>query len=395
MSSPLLRLENLKTYFFTDTAVVKAVDGVSFEVNPGETLAVVGESGSGKSVTALSILKLVPQPPGRIVDGRVLFKGRDLVPLTNDQMRAIRGKEISMIFQEPMTALNPVYTCGEQIIEALVLHEKLTRADARKRAIEMLERVGIPAAPQRVDEYPHQLSGGMRQRVMIAMALACSPAVLIADEPTTALDVTIQAQILELLKELQNEMGMAVILITHDLGVVAETAHRVAVMYGGQVVEYADVRPTFRRPLHPYTAGLQASLPKLGEIVDRLRVIPGTVPNPARFPVGCRFHPRCSVMIEKCLEDPLLEEIEPAHLARCWRSREIAAGTIDPVPPPGPERRRVQKDPPYVPPLMYVGRVLLDPATTNDDDSRSHRLDEILPDQEGAVFAHRRSRPRG
>jgi peptide/nickel transport system ATP-binding protein len=333
----LLRLENLKTYFFTDTAVVKAVDGVSYEVNPSETLAVVGESGSGKSVSALSILKLVPQPPGRIVDGRVLFKGRDLVPLTNDQMRAIRGKEISMIFQEPMTALNPVYTCGEQIIETLVLHEKLTRAEARKRAIEMLERVGIPAAPQRIDEYPHQLSGGMRQRVMIAMALACRPAVLIADEPTTALDVTIQAQILELLKELQREMGMAVILITHDLGVVAETAHRVAVMYGGQVVEYAEVLPVFRRSLHPYTAGLQASLPKLGEIVDRLRVIPGTVPNPARFPVGCRFHPRCPVMIEKCLEDPLLEVIEPGHLARCWRSREIAAGTVDPVPPPSPE----------------------------------------------------------
>jgi peptide/nickel transport system ATP-binding protein len=333
MPEPLLRLENLKTYFYTDTAVVRAVDGVSYEVNPGETLAVVGESGSGKSVSALSILKLVPQPPGRIVGGRILFKGRDLVPLQNEDMRAIRGKEISMIFQEPMTALNPVYTCGEQIIEALVQHEKVTRVEARKRAIEMLERVGIPAASQRVDEYPHQLSGGMRQRVMIAMALACRPAVLIADEPTTALDVTIQAQILELLKELQRDMGMAVVLITHDLGVVAETAHRVAVMYGGQVVEYSDVRATFRRPLHPYTAGLQASLPELGEVVDRLRVIPGTVPNPAHFPVGCRFHPRCPVMIEKCLQDPSLEEVEAAHMARCWRSREIAAGTVDPVPP--------------------------------------------------------------
>jgi peptide/nickel transport system ATP-binding protein len=248
-------------------------------------------------------------------------------------MRAIRGKEISMIFQEPMTALNPVYTCGEQIIEALVLHEKVTRAEARKRAVEMLERVGIPAASQRVNEYPHQLSGGMRQRVMIAMALACRPAVLIADEPTTALDVTIQAQILELLKELQRDMGMAVILITHDLGVVAETAHRVAVMYGGQVVEYADVLATFRTPLHPYTAGLQASLPELGKVVDRLRVIPGTVPNPANFPVGCRFHPRCPVMIEQCKQDPALEAIEGGHLARCWRSREIAAGTLDPVAP--------------------------------------------------------------
>jgi peptide/nickel transport system ATP-binding protein len=333
LNAPLLRLENLKTYFYTDIAVVRAVDGVSFEVNPGETLAVVGESGSGKSVTALSILRLVPQPPGRIVGGRILFKGRDLVPLTNAEMRTIRGKEISMIFQEPMTSLNPVYTCGEQIIETLVLHEHLNRRDARRRAIEMLERVGIPAAAQRVDEYPHQMSGGMRQRVMIAMALACSPSLLIADEPTTALDVTIQAQILELLKELQHELGMAVILITHDLGIVAETAHRVAVMYGGQVVEYSDVRSAFSRPLHPYTAGLQASLPKLGIVVDRLRVIPGTVPNPARFPVGCRFHPRCPVMIEKCLEAPKLEAHLPDHFARCWRSGEIAAGKLDPVPP--------------------------------------------------------------
>ncbi len=336
---PLLRLEDLKTYFYTDTAVIRAVDGVSFEVNAGETLAVVGESGSGKSVTALSILKLVAEPPGRIVGGRILFKGRDLVPLTNEQMRAIRGKEISMIFQEPMTALNPVYTCGEQIIETLVLHEQIDRRSARARAIQMLDRVGIPAAEQRVDEYPHQMSGGMRQRVMIAMALACHPAVLIADEPTTALDVTIQAQILELLKELQSEMRMAVILITHDLGVVAETAHRVAVMYGGQVVEYADVRSAFRTPLHPYTAGLQASLPKLGEVIDRLRVIPGTVPNPARFPEGCRFHPRCPVMIEKCWEHPPLEPIVEGHLARCWRSPEVAAGTLDPVPPPEAEVR--------------------------------------------------------
>jgi oligopeptide/dipeptide ABC transporter ATP-binding protein len=332
--APLLRVENLKTYFYTDSAVVQAVDGVSFEVNRGETLAVVGESGSGKSVTALSILKLVPSPPGRIVEGRILFKGRDLVALPNSEMRAIRGKEISMIFQEPMTSLNPVYTCGEQIIETLMLHEHMNRRDAKTRAIALLDRVGIPAARQRVNEYPHQMSGGMRQRVMIAMALACTPAVLIADEPTTALDVTIQAQILELLGELQRELGMAVILITHDLGVVAETATRVAVMYAGQVVEYSDVLDTFTKPLHPYTAGLQASLPKLGEVVDRLRVIPGTVPNPARFPVGCRFHPRCPVMIEKCLEHPPLEPIVGDHFARCWRSQEIAAGTLDPVPPP-------------------------------------------------------------
>jgi peptide/nickel transport system ATP-binding protein len=332
VSEPLLHVENLKTYFYTDTAVIRAVDGVSFDVNAGETLAVVGESGSGKSVTALSILRLVSEPPGRIVEGRVLFKGRDLLTLSHREMRAVRGKEISMIFQEPMTALNPVYSVGEQIIETLVLHEHLTRKAARARAIEMLDRVGIPAAGQRIDEYPHQLSGGMRQRVMIAMALACRPALIIADEPTTALDVTIQAQILELLKALQREMGMAVILITHDLGVVAETADRVAVMYAGQVVEYSDVRRMFRSPLHPYTAGLQASLPKLGVHQDRLRVIPGTVPNPARFPAGCRFHPRCPVMIQTCLEPPALDPYAPNHLSRCWRAGEIAAGTLDPAP---------------------------------------------------------------
>jgi oligopeptide/dipeptide ABC transporter ATP-binding protein len=332
VSEPLLRVEDLKTHFFTDTAVVRAVDGVSFDVNAGETLAVVGESGSGKSVTALSILRLVAQPPGKIIGGRILFRGRDLLTLSNRDMRAIRGKEISMVFQEPMTSLNPVYSVGEQIVETVALHEKIGRKAAKQRAIEMFERVGIPAAAERVDQYPHQLSGGMRQRVMIAMALACNPAVLIADEPTTALDVTIQAQILELLKSLQREMGMAVILITHDLGVVAEVANRVAVMYAGQVVEYCDVQAAFAQPLHPYTAGLQASLPKLGVIQERLRVIPGTVPNPARFPAGCRFHPRCPVMIQRCLEAPALDPYLPGHLSRCWRSGEIAAGTLDPVP---------------------------------------------------------------
>ena len=236
-----------------------------------------------------------------------------------------------MIFQEPMTSLNPVYTCGEQIIEAIVLHERVDRRTARERAIDMLRKVGIPSAEQRVDEYPHQMSGGMRQRVMIAMALSCRPAILIADEPTTALDVTIQAQILELLKQLQRELGMAVLLITHDLGVVAETADRVAVMYAGQVVEYCDVRSAFKRTLHPYTAGLQASLPKLGVQQDRLRVIPGNVPNPARFPKGCRFHPRCPVAQTRCLEDPPVRTWDGSHLSRCWRSDEIAAGTLDPV----------------------------------------------------------------
>jgi len=333
MSEALLRLDNLKTYFHTDDAVVRAVDGVSYEVNAGETLAVVGESGSGKSVTALSILRLIAQPPGRIEGGHIFFKGRDLLTLTDAEMRRIRGKEISMIFQEPMTSLNPVFTCGEQIIEAVVLHDRVDRRAARRRAIEMLELVGIPSPAQRVDEYPHQLSGGMRQRVMIAMALACRPSVLIADEPTTALDVTIQAQILDLLKRLQRELGMAVILITHDLGVVAETADTVAVMYAGQVVEYSDVRSAFKRPLHPYAAGLQASLPKLGETRDTLRVIPGNVPNPARFPEGCRFHPRCPVMLTpQCLALPELRTIESDHASRCFRADEIAGGALDPAP---------------------------------------------------------------
>jgi peptide/nickel transport system ATP-binding protein len=332
IGQPLLQLEGLKTYFYTDDAIVQAVDGVSYDIGAGETLAVVGESGSGKSVTALSILRLIPQPPGRIVAGTIMFKGRNLLEASDAEMRAIRGKEISMIFQEPMTSLNPVLSCGEQIIETLVAHEGLDRRAARKRAIAMLELVGIPAAPQRVDEYPHQMSGGMRQRVMIAMALACRPSILIADEPTTALDVTIQAQILELLKQLQAELGMAVILITHDLGVVAETADRVAVMYAGQVVEYGDVRSAFRQPLHPYTAGLQASLPKLGVKQDALRVIPGNVPNPAHFPVGCRFHPRCPVMQARCLLDPPVFEFEGRHTSRCVRADEIVTGVLNPVP---------------------------------------------------------------
>jgi peptide/nickel transport system ATP-binding protein/oligopeptide transport system ATP-binding protein len=332
VTEPLLRIENLQTHFFTDDGVVRAVDGVSYELHPGETLAVVGESGSGKSVTALSILQLVPSPPGRIVGGRILFKGRDLVGLPGPELRRIRGKEISMIFQEPMTSLNPVYTCGEQIIEALVLHERMDRRRARLRAIEMLKLVGIPLPEQRVDEYPHQMSGGMRQRVMIAMALACRPSILIADEPSTALDVTIQAQILELLNRLQDELGMAVLLITHDLGVVAETADRVAVMYAGQVVEYCDVNTAFRRTLHPYTAGLLASLPKLGARRERLRVIPGNVPNPARFPRACRFHPRCPVVQPRCREhDPPVLTFDRDHLSRCWRADEIAAGTLDPA----------------------------------------------------------------
>jgi len=334
MNPPLLQIEDLRTHFFTDDGVVRAVDGVSLELGARETLAVVGESGSGKSVTALSVLRLVPEPPGRIVGGRILFAGRDLVGLSGDAMRKIRGKEISMIFQEPMTSLNPVYSCGEQIIEAVVLHEKVDRARARQRAIEMLGLVGIPVPEQRVDEYPHQMSGGMRQRVMIAMALACRPSILIADEPTTALDVTIQAQILELLKRLQRELGMAVLLITHDLGVVAETADRVAVMYAGQIVEYCDTAAAFRRTLHPYTAGLLASLPRLGAKREALRVIPGNVPNPARFPQGCRFHPRCPIVQDRCrAHEPPMLTFDGAHRSRCWRADEIAAGAIDPAGP--------------------------------------------------------------
>ena len=332
MSEPLLEVKDLQTHFFTDDGVVRAVDGVSYALNAGETLAVVGESGSGKSVTSLSILRLVATPPGRIVGGSIRFRGRDLLQLSQDEMRAIRGKEISMIFQEPMTSLNPVYTCGDQIAEVVELHEKASKATARARAIEMLRLVGIPSPEQRVDEYPHQMSGGMRQRVMIAMALACKPAILIADEPTTALDVTIQAQILELLQKLQAEFGMAVLLITHDLGVVAETADHVAVMYAGQVVEYCDVRSAFQRTRHPYTAGLLASLPKLGGVSETLRVIPGNVPNPVRFPQGCRFHPRCALVQDRCRRElPVLRAIEEGHLVRCHRAEEIAAGSVDAV----------------------------------------------------------------
>jgi oligopeptide/dipeptide ABC transporter ATP-binding protein len=268
------------------------------------------------------------------VGGSIRFRGRELVGLAARELRGIRGREISMIFQEPMTSLNPVYTCGEQIAEALVLHEKLGRRPARQRSIEMLRLVGIPMPEQRVDEYPHQMSGGMRQRVMIAMALACHPSILIADEPTTALDVTIQAQILELLERLQRELGMAVLLITHDLGVVAESADRVAVMYAGQVVEYCTVSQVFERTLHPYTAGLLASLPRLGVKQRTLRVIPGNVPNPAHFPVGCRFHPRCPLADDRCRRDePAMRAFGDGHLSRCWRAEEIAAGLVDPAGP--------------------------------------------------------------
>ena len=330
---PVLEVKNLQTHFFTDDGVVKAVNGVSFQVYPGETLGVVGESGCGKSVTALSILRLIASPPGKIVGGQILYKGKDLVTASEAEMRKIRGNEISMIFQEPMTSLNPVYTCGDQIMEAIRLHQKVSKREARSRAIEMLKLVGIPLPEQRVDEYPHQLSGGMRQRVMIAMALSCHPSVLIADEPTTALDVTIQAQILELLDRLQAELGMAIILITHDLGVVAEVADHVAVMYGGQIQEYADVETLFEKTTHPYTGGLLASIPTLGEQVERLRVIPGAVPNPVDFPPGCTFHPRCHLAVDDCKRiEPQLLPYDGGHLVRCLRALEVRAGRVSPFP---------------------------------------------------------------
>ncbi len=324
-SGLLLDVVDLRTHFQTDEGLVRAVDGVSFALESGSTLGIVGESGCGKSVTALSILRLIQCPPGVMAGGNIYFRGRDLLSLSAREMRRVRGNEISMVFQEPMTSLNPVFTCGDQIIEAITLHQGLSKREAKTRAVEMLGLVGIPSPDQRVDEYPHQLSGGMRQRVMIAMALSCSPSLLIADEPTTALDVTIQAQILELLADLKDRLKMSVIVITHDLGVVAEVVDRVLVMYAGVVVEHADVKPLFGSPLHPYTVGLMQSIPKLSESRERLRVIPGAVPNPLDFPPGCRFHPRCYLAVDRCREEePPLEEISNGHFVRCWRPGEAS-----------------------------------------------------------------------
>jgi peptide/nickel transport system ATP-binding protein len=326
---PLLAIEALQTHFFTRDGVVRAVDGVSYTVNAGETLAVVGESGCGKSVTALSILRLVPSPPCRIVGGAVRFEGRDLLRLSEAEMRGIRGNDISMIFQEPMTSLNPVLTVARQIGETLTLHQGLSGRTAERRAIEMLRLVRIPEPERRARQYPHELSGGMRQRVMIAMALACNPKLLIADEPTTALDVTIQAQILDLMRELKARLGAAIILITHDLGVVAEMAERVVVMYAGRKVEEAPVRELFRHPRHPYTLGLLASVPRLGAThgrtdAPRLAEIPGVVPSLREPIVGCAFAPRCTYATERCRrEAPPLEAKAPAHLAACFESDRL------------------------------------------------------------------------
>jgi oligopeptide/dipeptide ABC transporter ATP-binding protein len=345
----LLDVRNLRTYFHVMDGTVKAVDGVDFRIPRGGTVGLVGESGSGKSVTAHTIMRLIETPPGEIVEGEVWFEGRDLLGLSVDEMRDVRGDDIAMIFQEPMTSLNPVFTVGDQIAEAIKLHQKVSDREALNRAIESLRLVGLAAPERRAKQYPHEMSGGMRQRVMIAMALSCNPKLLIADEPTTALDVTIQAQILELLRSLQRELEMSVLLITHDLGVVAETADQVAVMYAGQVVEATGVRELFHATRHPYTAGLLASLPRLrtagaaggrdGSNVtrDRLRVIPGQVPDPSRFPGGCRFHPRCPLAVERCrAEAPALRDVGGGHLARCHRVEEIASGAVSAV---GEERR--------------------------------------------------------
>ena len=342
----LLDVKNLKTYFFTDEGVVKSVDGVTFHIKRGETLAVVGESGSGKSVTSLSIMRLIAMPPGKIVEGEILFRGKDgqqknLVTAPEAEMRKIRGNDISMIFQEPMTSLNPVYTIGDQIAEAVMLHQGKNRRDAMEAATQMLELVGIPAARKRVNEYPHQMSGGMRQRVMIAMALSCNPALLVADEPTTALDVTIQAQILDLMRKLQKDIGMSILFITHNLGVVAEMADRVVVMYGGRVVEEGDVLEIFKAPKHPYTMGLLNSMPRVdhaaeysreaGAKKERLEAIPGNVPNPLNLPTGCAFEPRCKFAVPDCRKAvPPLEDTGAGHMARCIRWREFA----DPAAPP-------------------------------------------------------------
>ena len=328
VATPLLEVVDLKTYFRTDEGLAKPVDGVSFRVDRGKTLAVVGESGCGKTVTALSILQLLPMPPGEIAGGKILFGKRgDLLQLSTKELQAVRGGEIAMIFQEPGTSLNPVFTVGHQIAEAIRLHRpNLSRSDVRREVIRVLTEVKISEPQRRVNQYPHEMSGGMKQRAMIAMALACEPELLIADEPTTALDVTIQARILELLRRTQEEHHMAILLITHDLGVVAEMADDVVVMYAGQLIERAAARDLFARPSHPYTQGLFRSLPRVDRRDDTLLAIEGSVPPPTRFPQGCRFRERCPLAAEKCAEQPPLEEVGPAHTSACWFAADLASG---------------------------------------------------------------------
>jgi oligopeptide/dipeptide ABC transporter ATP-binding protein len=364
MAQPLLEVQNLNVAFDTERGQIRPVRDVSFSIFPGQTVALVGESGCGKSVTSLSILRLIPQPPGRILGGRVMLQGRDLLALSEKEMRGVRGKDIAMIFQEPMTSLNPVYTIGDQIAEAIILHQKVRSRDALQIAEQSLREVGIADPGRRLSEYPHQMSGGMRQRVMIAMALSCKPKLLIADEPTTALDVTIQAQILELLRKLQRETGMSVLLITHDLGVVAENADVVNVMYASRIVESATVEELFDLPQHPYTEGLFRAVPKLGAHRARLETIAGTVPNPARFPSGCKFHPRCPRtrklagaappeqaivirsgdeevrVLRRCAaEEPTLREVEANHGAACHQLPQYEGAP--PMTPRSEHRREV------------------------------------------------------
>ncbi|WP_281685805.1 ABC transporter ATP-binding protein [Thalassobaculum salexigens] len=317
--TPSLNVVNLKTHFFIREGVVRAVDGVSFSVDQGEVLGIVGESGCGKSITARSILRLVPNPPGRTVDGRIEFEGKDLLELSESEMRKVRGNRISMIFQDPMTYLNPTMKVGDQITEVLRLHLDMNETQARARALELFRDVNIPEPEGRLDNYPHEFSGGMRQRVMIAMALACEPGLLIADEPTTALDVTVQAQILDLLRRIRDDLNSAIILITHDLGVVAEICDKVVVMYAGQVVEQANVYDLFDEPKHPYTRGLLDSLPTPEHRVDQLKPIPGQPPDLLRIPNGCNFAPRCAYCMQKCIdEEPPFREVAPGHMSRCW-----------------------------------------------------------------------------
>ncbi len=331
-TGPLLDIRGLQTHFATDDGWVRAVDGVDIRIDKGETVSIVGESGCGKTVTAHSVLKLTPMPPGKIVAGQILWQGRDLVPLTSEEMDEIRAKEIAIIFQEPMTSLNPVYTVGEQIAEVVRRHQGLGRKAAIERTVEMLALVGIPTPQRRVYDYPHQFSGGMRQRVMIAMALSCNPKLLIADEPTTALDVTIQAQILELLVDMKDRFGMAIMLITHAMGVVAETAQRVVVMYAGRVVEEAPVRQLFRNPRHPYTQGLIRSIPRIDTAAvhkTRLEAIPGVVPSLLEPPPGCRFAPRCKHAMPACVEAmPPLLEVEPGHKVACLLWQASPTGVV-------------------------------------------------------------------
>lgn len=323
MAKDLLKVKNLKTYFYTEDGLVKAVDDVSFKIKEGEILAVVGESGCGKSITSMSITRLIPNPPGKIVGGEIIFDGKDLLKISNSAMREIRGNKISTIFQEPMTSLNPVFTVGDQIEEALILHRKLTKKEARSEAVKMLKLVEIPGAEDIVDEYPHELSGGMRQRAMIAMAVSCNPMLLIADEPTTALDVTIQAQIMDIMRDLRNKLNTSIMLITHDLGVVAEMADYVLVMYAGKIVEEAPVIEIFKNPLHPYTEGLLKSKPVVNKFQEELYTIPGQVPNPLNMPTGCYFNPRCSMAKDICSKiQPSLKEVRPGHKVSCWLYEE-------------------------------------------------------------------------